>query len=1058
MLPFLSMRLYNRNNYHLLQPWIEKMKNNQLTIENILEEDDIIQDLKSNQNSQFLSMMSNEAIRKLIDYATKMPESDDQKVGHKYPFNAAELLSCDNSGIIERFMNEIRLGEDSDEDEKEEKEEDDKGEKDKEEEKKEENEESENEEFVEVKDDGNNKGEENNKEEVPKESEGDTKEVKKEGEEEVKDGNKEVNQEKVEKLDDQQKEAKSEELKDVEEKAKEEIKGETKEEVKGETKEEVKGETKEEVKVETKEEVKGETKEEPKIEEETKKEEEPKKEEETKKEEEPKREETQKEETQKEETKKEETKKEETKTEELAKTEVEPKKEEETKKEEEPKKEEVPKTEEVKNEEQQPKTEDNLKKEEEPKKDDVAKNDEEPKKGEADEKGETGEEIDENGQGEVQPAKEEEEEKEEEDDSKKEDKDGEDDSEKEHEGKVIIIYDNVDYLLQFLTSSEESKSNYVLVGYFYKILNHLISSQSTKIIQYLFDHPKKKEFDVLNLLVKNMKRKSMAEIINKLLLFNDETDENFVQKKMELLSRVLEELKATKEQEKYECICATLESAFFNKAFVADFLREEKFIEILYNILDESKDQQKKLIAIMKLLIRINENILKNIEGRMTTPNEQENPMEIINMFSNNYTMEDTNKEIDSDMETVIKNIITNLMNSLEKNKFNFLDDLDDDSSQENKEFNTTYLMPQKRMGMKKLAQIELFRTILDIIVNSYGKSILEEKALKLIDIIKEKKLFSKINKLFFEFPFCNLYQTYYSQIIDLVLNELSPKTLVEIVLEEKNDKEEKNLIQILIDNSLNNMKFTFSSNKVAFHPNFSYEVSLLTKIFSSKNEHIQNLIKDNKNLEVFNKVIGEEVKSIFEQKLLLSNEEVQFGTHEEQEEKKPTVFFGSKTFMGLLEEDINIYKIYLENGDYQKELDKKIENELKEKEELEKEKEDEKKNSDEDMCFNGEEEEQEDAAKQSNIKGSVNLLEQEGDEENREEGNEENNKENNNENENRNENENEKEGEEKSEEQKEESTSEETEKDKSYNDVNYWKVEITPKDEIMSSILRDLD
>ena len=148
MLPFLSMRLYNRNNYHLLQPWIEKMKNNQLTIENILEEDDIIQDLKSNQNSQFLSMMSNEAIRKLIDYATKMPESDDQKVGHKYPFNAAELLSCDNSGIIERFMNEIRLGEDSDEDEKEEKEEDDKGEKDKEEEKKEENEESENEEFV----------------------------------------------------------------------------------------------------------------------------------------------------------------------------------------------------------------------------------------------------------------------------------------------------------------------------------------------------------------------------------------------------------------------------------------------------------------------------------------------------------------------------------------------------------------------------------------------------------------------------------------------------------------------------------------------------------------------------------------------------------------------------------------------------------------------------------------------------------------------------------------------------------------------------------------------
>ena len=107
MLPFLNMRLYNRNNYHALQPWIEKMKNNQLTIENILEEDDIIQDLKFNTNSEFISMLSNEAIRKLIDYATKMPTSDDQKIGYKYPFNATEILCADNSVIQGRIMNEI---------------------------------------------------------------------------------------------------------------------------------------------------------------------------------------------------------------------------------------------------------------------------------------------------------------------------------------------------------------------------------------------------------------------------------------------------------------------------------------------------------------------------------------------------------------------------------------------------------------------------------------------------------------------------------------------------------------------------------------------------------------------------------------------------------------------------------------------------------------------------------------------------------------------------------------------------------------------------------------
>ena len=98
MLPFLNMRLYRGNNMNLSK-YIEKLKNKQLTIENILEEDEIIQDLKLNTNSQFISILSNEVIRKLMDYATKMPSMDDQKIGHKYPFNATEILIADNSAI-----------------------------------------------------------------------------------------------------------------------------------------------------------------------------------------------------------------------------------------------------------------------------------------------------------------------------------------------------------------------------------------------------------------------------------------------------------------------------------------------------------------------------------------------------------------------------------------------------------------------------------------------------------------------------------------------------------------------------------------------------------------------------------------------------------------------------------------------------------------------------------------------------------------------------------------------------------------------------------------------
>ena len=99
-------------------------------------------------------------------------------------------------------------------------------------------------------------------------------------------------------------------------------------------------------------------------------------------------------------------------------------------------------------------------------------------------------------------------------------------------------------------------------------------------------------------------------------------------------------------------------------------------------------------------------------------------------------------------------------------------------------------------------------------------------------------------------------------------------------------------------------------------------------------------------------------------------------------------------------------------------------------------------------MYFNAEEEEQEDTAKKPGLKGSVHLLDQNDDEENKGEENEKNN--------NENENENAGEGKEKGEGEKEESSTEE--EDKNYNDVNFWKADIIPNDDIMSALLNDLD
>ena len=88
----------NFDNYY------EKMEKNELTIEDILDEDELIQDLIENPESKFLPFLTNEVMIKLIDYSLKMPTEDDPKKGHKFPFNATEIICSSNSVITDKFF------------------------------------------------------------------------------------------------------------------------------------------------------------------------------------------------------------------------------------------------------------------------------------------------------------------------------------------------------------------------------------------------------------------------------------------------------------------------------------------------------------------------------------------------------------------------------------------------------------------------------------------------------------------------------------------------------------------------------------------------------------------------------------------------------------------------------------------------------------------------------------------------------------------------------------------------------------------------------------------
>ena len=990
MLPFFNMR-YRNSNMAILQPHIEKMKRGELTLELILEEDEIIQDIKTNPNSQFIGMLSDEAIRKLIDYSTKMPKSNDKNVGFKYPFNATEILCCDNNKVMERIMHESKMEGDYSDDSEDGKEE---GEKD--------NKEEENEEFFDVKED-DNKGQEP---EVVQEKEEPEKKNEEKSQEEPK-------QEEPKNEENQKEEPPKEEPKQEEPKKEEENKEEAKPQ---------------EAKIE-----------------------EPKKEEEKKEEE--KKEEIKPEETKKEEVKKEEIKPEETKKEEETQNaEPQPKeaqeneeapKEEQKKEGEEKSKEEIKKEEQQKEEiaKEEPAKQEEQKKEEE-KKEKIKK--EEGEEGEQTEKSNKTENAEEQKQEVPEPQKNEEEnEKEEPKQEENENQKAEEENEKEEEQEkddeeqqqkeIVIIYDNIDYLLGFLKESEETKTNYVLVGYFYKILNHLFNSQQSKIVQYLFDYPKKNEFDVLGLMVKNMRRKSMGEIINKLLLFQDDSGDEFLPKKLELLEKVLEELKETDEEDKYECICSTLESTFYNKGFFIEFMKVPKLLELIYSILENTKNDSKKLIAILRLLINIHENILKNEEDRCTISLAPENPMDFLSMFNGTYNLDEGNqKDSDPDLQKTVDVLILKLISFIEKSNLNFMNDLDDYISKENNEFMSTYQVSQKKLGMKKLTQVEFFRTIIDVLINTYAKFDVDQirnSVINIFNIAQEKKIFWKLHNMFFDFPFCNLYQSLYLQIIDIILNDNSPKELIEYTFKEKEGENEKNLIEMLINKVVNEMQFKYTSGNISFHPNYSFEVSILNKVLASSNAYLKELINDNKNLLAFDKILGQEIDNIFNQKLLLNPEkDITMGPNIPFDKEEPSLkYFGKKNFMELLEEDNSIYSVYLKGEDYETLLSEKKERELIEQEE--------RKKLEEKNYNEGPEEEM-----VPGLGDSINIVDDNNNVEKEEVQKEE------------------EEVKEKAEEGNEEEASSETEEEKSFNDVNYWKTEIIPDDNIMSAILNDLD
>lgn len=353
------------------------------------------------------------------------------------------------------------------------------------------------------------------------------------------------------------------------------------------------------------------------------------------------------------------------------------------------------------------------------------------------------------------------------------------------------------YLLNFL-KSESTNDNYVLVGYFYKIIQHLLLNKSKELLNCIFNKFNDITFDGF---CRHLNRKAIGECIKNLLIYNEDEVPNLNENRKILVEKIFNELKETKEEDKCFAICDTIINCIVKKYFFNILMLNENVIDLIFQIIYNNLNNERNFRTLIQLMIKINEQILSSFD-KLITPNlNSEN--DLFMSYDNN----DANYNEDS-----LKNVLTNLFKSIKDSNLIFFEDL---HQIDDNKLSTTYEGSQKKLGLKKLILVEFFRSLIDILVNTNSKKILLNEINDIINLINKNKIFSLLNDLFFEYDFNNIYQSFYLQIFAIILNENSPENLVNgILLSDNLNTREKNFIPKLLEHTLKNMKFEYKSGR----------------------------------------------------------------------------------------------------------------------------------------------------------------------------------------------------------------------------------------------------
>ena len=554
-------------------------------------------------------------------------------------------------------------------------------------------------------------------------------------------------------------------------------------------------------------------------------------------------------------------------------------------------------------------------------------------------------------------------------DKKEEETEDKKEEEAEEDDGLKIVYNILEYLFKFL-DTPPSEDNYVLMGYFAKLINNLLKDKPDILLGYIFT----KKPEIIKKLIIHINRKSIGNIIENFIMnLNDDifaVSNNYI---IEICNSLIEGLNNNETDERgIEVICDLLINSMVtsSKNNFGLLLHSEGLIEKLQATIEKfmNEKQDDKVTYLIKLLIKINETLLKDFENKVTknftfdeTENEIINIIRSIDRGGSAYDTLNNKSDLSGTGISVLKKNPERLIKLTEKTVDIIINDImkEDEDKKEEIIINVFSDKKTRKFGVKSLYEWELLRTIFDLYVNFYAINEQKENIDVIIRKIAESKLFSKFIKLYFYYSMNNIFQNRVNEIVSIIINEYSPSDLVKALFEIETDFS-NNFIALLVNDIRNNTKFSYEpSNNKMNSALMATNCDLLKQISNSTNPIILELLEKDKNIKFFIDHFVNKISEKFSKKLLYadleeSSSKVDFMNPLYDNFDNKPIESETKFSKHSINEEINLYFLvydkYLKGEDYSSLL----------KEEDEKEEEEKKKENEEEDNLKDEKEEKE--------------------------------------------------------------------------------------------------